>query len=113
MLERDIERKLGEQLRGLGCLYYKFVSPGQRGVPDRIVVCPDGTLWFVELKRPQGKLGALQSVQLSRLARYGQRTALIWDEEAARDFVRLVRARHCERCAPRASLLAWKGGDQK
>lgn len=113
MLERDIERKLGEQLRGLGCLYYKFVSPGQCGVPDRIVVCPDGSLWFVELKRPQGKLGALQSVQLARLTRYGQRTALIWDEEAVLDFVHLVKARHCKRCAPSTALLVWKAGDQK
>lgn len=110
MLERDIERKLGEQLRGLGCLYYKFVSPGQRGVPDRIVVCPDGTLWFVELKRPQGKLGALQSVQLARLTRYGQRTALIWDEEAANLFVWFIREAHCLKCSARPT---WKGGDQK
>ena len=59
MLEKDIERHLVAEVRKRGGEAYKFVSPAQRGVADRIVVMP-GRVWFVELKRPGGKLTPLQ-----------------------------------------------------
>lgn len=31
MLEKDIEKRLGKEVKKLGCLYYKFVSPGNSG----------------------------------------------------------------------------------
>lgn len=34
----------------------KFVSPGRRGVPDRIVSWPFGRVDWVELKAPNGRL---------------------------------------------------------
>lgn len=108
-LERDIERRLGERLRALGCIYYKFVSPGQRGVPDRIVICPDGALYFVEMKRPRGRLGTLQSVHLSRLSRFGQRTATVWSDDQAEAFARQIERGHCARCAP---AEPWRGADE-
>ena len=100
MLEREIEKWLGQQLKDQGCLYYKFVSPQNRGVPDRIVICPDGALWFVELKRPSGQLATLQSVQLSRLGRYGQRTAQVWSMEDAQAFVAWIVNYHTAKCGP-------------
>lgn len=107
VLEKDIERRLGERLRGLGCIYYKFTSPQQRGVPDRIVICPDGTLVFCELKKPGGRMAVLQSVQLARLRQRGQRTAEIWTEEAAEAFAGWVARNHCGRCPPGE---IWRGG---
>lgn len=95
MLEKDIERRLGERLVRMGCIYYKFVSPGQRGVPDRIVICPDGTLVFVELKRPGGRMATLQSVQQARLRRRGQRVEEIWTVADAARFVDWVARLHC------------------
>ena len=108
MLEKDIEARLGERLRRLGCCYYKFVSPQQRGVPDRIVICPDGTLVFVELKRPGGRLAALQSVQQARLRRKGQRVARIWTDGEADAFANWVLWRHS---GPAAERSLWKAGD--
>ena len=70
-MEKDIERWLGNQLKKLGCIYMKFVSPGNDGVPDRIVVLPGGAVIFVELKSTQGKLMANQRVQISRLRKQG------------------------------------------
>ena len=34
---------------------YKFVSPGNAGVPDRVVILQGGKSGFVELKRPGEK----------------------------------------------------------
>ena len=65
-MERDIERWLGNQLKKLGCIYMKFVSPGNDGVPDRIVILPGGSVIFVELKATTN-----QRVQISRLRKHG------------------------------------------
>ncbi|MFQ8943527.1 VRR-NUC domain-containing protein [Veillonella rogosae] len=70
-IEKDIERWLGNQLKKLGCIYMKFVSPGNDGVPDRIVILPGGSVIFIELKSTQGKLMANQRVQISRLRKQG------------------------------------------
>ena len=43
-----------ERKKGL-CL--KWVSPGFTGVPDRIVILPNGKIFFVEVKRPGLKDG--------------------------------------------------------
>lgn len=62
MLEKDIEKKLGEGLqkicRKAKCL--KFISPGCAGVPDRIILLPGAKVAFVELKAPKKKERALQ-----------------------------------------------------
>ena len=62
MRESEIEKILVYEVKKLGGIAYKWVSPGNDGVPDRIVVFPDRKPVFVELKtekfRPEftGKL---------------------------------------------------------
>lgn len=72
MLERDIEKVLVREVRKLGGRAYKWISPGNDGVPDRIVVFPNRPPVFVELKAENGKLSALQKVQIKRLQDMGQ-----------------------------------------
>lgn len=52
--EREIEAYFVKRVREAGGLQYKFVSPGHRGVPDRIVAF-SGRVAFAEFKAP-GKL---------------------------------------------------------
>lgn len=40
MLEKELERKFMYTIKKLGGKAYKFVSPGNAGVPDRIVILP-------------------------------------------------------------------------
>lgn len=59
--ESEIERYLVSRVKGLGGKAYKWVSPGNRGVPDRIVILP----WsfhslFVEVKAEGEKPSAQQ-----------------------------------------------------
>ena len=49
----------------------KFVSPGMNGVPDRIVLMPDGKMAFVELKAPGKKPRPLQLKRKRMLGRLG------------------------------------------
>lgn len=52
MYESTFERKLCEYIKSLGGKAYKWVSPGTRGVPDRIAILPGGRIIFIEVKRP-------------------------------------------------------------
>ena len=54
MNENDIEKHLKKQIRKINGLCFKFVSPGTRAVPDRIVIFKCET-YFIELKRPGEK----------------------------------------------------------
>lgn len=67
MSEKEIEKILVSEVKKLGGRAYKWVSPGNDGVPDRIVVLPGRPAIFVELKSDTGKLSALQQVQIQRL----------------------------------------------
>ena len=71
ILEKDLERKFKDSMETLGCLVFKFVSPGKAGVPDRLVVMPGGRCFFVEMKRPGGKLRPLQHYWKDRLEAQG------------------------------------------
>ena len=61
MLESDIEKHLCKRVKSeLHGWALKFVSPGQNGVPDRVILVPDGRIYFVETKAPGKKLRRLQ-----------------------------------------------------
>ena len=72
MKERDIEKILVSEVKKLGGRAYKWVSPGNDGVPDRIVIFPQRMPIFVELKATGGKLSRLQELQIMRLSELGQ-----------------------------------------
>ena len=50
--ESLIEKHLVTEVKKAGGVAFKFVSPGRRSVPDRIVLLPGGRLVFVECKAP-------------------------------------------------------------
>lgn len=52
MREKDIEKKLSLMVKKAGGIAVKFVSPSFDGMPDRLVLLPDGVIAFVELKAP-------------------------------------------------------------
>ena len=66
--ERDVERYLIKECEKRGWLCWKFVSPGRRGVPDRIVIRP-GSAAFVEVKRKGGRISPLQIRRIEELIR--------------------------------------------
>lgn len=71
MLEKKIETKLREEVKKQGGKAYKFVSPGNAGVPDRLVVLPDGKIAFVEIKRKGAKPRPLQVNRIKELEKLG------------------------------------------
>ena len=60
MREKELERKLVQAVRATDGICPKFTSPGFDGMPDRIVLLPEGGIGFVEVKRHGEKLRPLQ-----------------------------------------------------
>ena len=83
MKESELERKFCRLVAQAGGKAYKFVSPGNTGVPDRIVVLPGGRVGFVELKREGGKPGKLQRLRQAELEKLGCYTAVVDSTECA------------------------------
>lgn len=71
MREKEVEQYLVKKVKEIGGKAFKFVSPGNAGVPDRMVCLPGGRIFFVELKAPGGKTTALQDLQIKKLYNLG------------------------------------------
>ena len=87
MQEKEIERVLVDEVKRLGGRAYKWVSPGNDGVPDRIVILPGRQPIFVELKTEHGRLSALQKVQLTIL---GQPIDVIYGVKQLAEFFEVL-----------------------
>lgn len=87
MLEKEIERKLTEAVKRIGGKAYKFISPGNDGVPDRLIVMPEGRIIFVELKTETGKLSIRQELQLKKLSSLGAECWVLYGEAEVTAFV--------------------------
>ncbi|WP_438449352.1 VRR-NUC domain-containing protein [Gorillibacterium sp. sgz5001074] len=90
MRERAIETYLRDQVRDAGGRAYKFVSPGNNGVPDRLVILPGGRIYFVELKAPGEQPTKLQQVQHRTLQSMGCSVQVIDSKERVDQFIREV-----------------------
>lgn len=90
MLEKEIERRMREMIRKRGGLTYKFTSPGNVGVPDRLVITPTGVVWFVELKTEAGRLAKIQKQQIRELEKRGANVRVVYGLQGAIDFVNEV-----------------------
>ena len=71
MLETQIESKIVKKAKELGFLTYKFSSPSNRGVPDRIFISPHGEVFFIEFKSAKGKVTKLQEKTIKDICNYG------------------------------------------
>ncbi|MED5019317.1 VRR-NUC domain-containing protein [Paenibacillus chibensis] len=87
MREQVVEFYLRDQVKAAGGTAYKWTSPGNSGVPDRIVILPGGRIVFVELKKPGGKPTKLQLVQHKRLRALGCDVRVIDSKESVDAFI--------------------------
>lgn len=90
MLEKDIEKYLREQVKKMGGIAYKFVSPATRGVPDRLVVFYKN-VYFVEVKREGGIVSKLQEQKQNELRALGQKVYVVWNKTDVDAFLELVK----------------------
>lgn len=85
--EARVETRLRDGAKAIGGKAYKFVSPGNNGVPDRIVCLPDGRVIFVELKSTTGVLSKRQANRIAELRRMNQKVFILNSVEAVNNFL--------------------------
>lgn len=107
MREAPVEKHLTEGVQKLTGLCIKLLPASMVGLPDRIVLLPRGTLWFVELKRPKGGvLSAMQGLAHKHLRRLGFTVLVLstkeeidaklkeWKENNGRNYARGFEEKH-------------------
>ena len=96
MLESIIEKYLVSEVKKLGGTAYKFVSPGHAGVPDRLCLMPNGTVFFVELKATGKTTRPLQDRQIVKIRAYGQRVYVADSREKIKEILEIEGGRQSE-----------------
>jgi hypothetical protein len=87
MREKDIEIYLRDRVKKAGGKAYKFESPGNDGVPDRIVILPGNRIYFLEVKAPGKKPRPLQVKQIRDLTNLGCDARVIDSRDAVDEFI--------------------------
>ena len=86
-----IEARLRDGVKALGGVAYKWVSPGNAGVPDRIVALPGGAVHFIELKRESGNPTRMQKAQIARLRALGADCAVVYGLAGVESYLKIAR----------------------
>jgi len=81
MLERDVEQYLVRRIAKLGGKAYKFSSPSNRAIPDRLCCLPRGRIVFVECKAPGKVPTKLQNLIIGLLRTLGHEVLIIDTKE--------------------------------
>ena len=87
MREKTIEQKLTRAVKAMGGICPKLVCPGMAGMPDRLVLLPDGKLGFVEVKAPGEKPRPLQTARHRILEWLGYRVYVLDNPEEIRGII--------------------------
>lgn len=94
MLEKEIEKQFIRKVEATNkCKCFKFVSPGNAGVPDRIVLQKGGYIYFAELKRKGQKPRPLQVHVFKVMEKYNFPVYIIDSIPAIDKFVEMLRSR--------------------
>ena len=87
LLERNLEQYFAKQIKKLGGLSYKFTSPANAGIADRVVILPGGAVWLVELKTDTGKLSKLQALFNKRVTALGANACVLYGKAGVDDWL--------------------------
>lgn len=88
MLEKQIERKLYDEIKTVGGMCLK--QTGLAGIPDRLVLLPDGKCAFVELKAPGEKPRKLQLIRMKQLKKLGFKCFVIDGVEQIKPMLEVI-----------------------
>lgn len=90
--EKAVEAYLVKRMREIGGRAYKWVSPGNDGVPDRMCIFPGGRVELAELKGAGGRVSRLQAHRFAELSGMGRRVWVLWSRDSIDRFIEEVLA---------------------
>jgi hypothetical protein len=74
MTEQQIQKKRIDQLEAEGYYVIKLIKTNKNGIPDLIAIPPNCDVLFSEVKKPEGRVSALQEYRLKELRKHGCKT---------------------------------------
>lgn len=90
MLEKQIEAYFRSQCTKQKWLALKLTTPAFTGIPDRLVLLPNGKIYFVELKAP-GKVPRPRQLYVhAQLQKYGHTVVIIDTQNGVNEWIRGV-----------------------
>lgn len=94
IIENDIETYLEKLVKAADGIYLKIPAVYMSGIPDRLVLLPEGKMAFVELKRPiGGKRAELQKYWQKKLSARGYLSVFVQTKEEADNLMRRLSSR--------------------
>ena len=70
MTESKIQKKIIDNFTDRGFLVIKLMKTNTNGIPD-LLILKEGIAKFVEVKKPNGKISALQKYRIKKLLKQG------------------------------------------
>jgi hypothetical protein len=89
--ESEVEARFRDGVKKLGGKAFKWVSPGNPGVPDRIVIIR-GEVYFVELKADEGELSKTQKKKIAYMEKLGVGVWVLYGREEVDEFLRRLQS---------------------
>ncbi len=74
MTEQQIQNKRIAELEAEGYYVIKLTVTNKNGIPDLIAIPQGSNVLFSEIKKPRGKLSALQKYRIKELEQHGIQT---------------------------------------
>jgi len=88
--ENKVETYFKDQVKALGGMTRKWVSPGVDGVPDQIAIIK-GSVFFPEVKTSDGKLSTAQVREHGRLRKNGAMVCTVYGHKGVDQLIEDVR----------------------
>mgnify|MGYP003108699256 CR=1 FL=1 len=74
MTEQQIQSKRIKELEDKGYYVIKLIQTNKNGIPDLIALPKGCNVLFSEIKKPRGKVSALQQYRIKELEEHGVKT---------------------------------------
>lgn len=89
--EKVLERKLVRSVEERGGMCIKIHNPYHRGLPDRLIVLPDGGVCWVELKSKGKQPTKLQLLAHEELRKRGQEVFVIDNDIELTNLIKMIK----------------------
>lgn len=100
MLEAQIEKRVCDYAKDKGLLVYKFTSPNRSSVPDRLMITPKGSAFFIEFKREGQKPTPSQEREHTKLRGHNIAVFVVDNVDQGKQLIEQVLFRDSIGCKP-------------
>jgi hypothetical protein len=90
VLESAVQRVLVNGVKALGGMTAKLDSSINVGVPDLLVLLPDGRFWLVEVKQGKGHLRPVQRAWIQKASTLGHTVYVLHGPVEVRRFLKEI-----------------------